>query len=317
MEWLDRAKEFQLLAGDRLSRPETRELEKDDFPLISLPPPRAEVRLLELPGVYRVTHDYQDSSHFRYFMDGAQRTFLWRYYNFEGFKVPLYLHFSGAAVVERKTPRHFVPRHYKFKTSIILPGFVYEEFEGLGGIVDSGAREPWNLGDIRACAEVKSRGLRQELEIEVMNDFLELQNGLLLKDGNIAHVASNRVVGVVKNHSTLYLQGNHPELQLKVWNMDRYSRSPLFSLRLLDGKRVSSFYLRLHQPLEPERGLIRVEYSHQDPQEIAEWLIAESMIVAQSPRWHHQLFPIQKCEDFIKSQLPTRRLVNAVAGGTI
>lgn len=315
MKWLSKAKEFNRLAGEKLSCPLPRELEKEDFPLISLPSVRAEVKLLELPGIYRIAHEYQCFSHFSYFMDGAQRTFLWRYYNFNGLKVPVYLHFSGAAIMERESPDRFVPLLHKFTNSIILPSFVYGEYRDFPWAEDSGATEPWDMGEIKAKAEVKSRSLRQELEVELMNEFFGFYDDPLVKDGNIAEAKSRKAIGVVKTHATLYLQERHPKLQLKVWNMPIYHRSPIFRLKLMDGSRVNSFYLRLHKPVEPEMGLVRVEFSEQDPQKISEWLVAESLIKTSSSRWDRQLYPIQRCEDFIKSQLPTPRLMRAAMGG--
>ncbi len=317
MEWFSKARKFREIARDRLSIPSVRELEKEDFPLISLSSSRAEVKLLELPGIYRVTHDYQSYSGFRYFMDGAQRTFLWRYYSFNGLKVPVYLHFSGAVILERISPAKFIPRYQSFRSSLILPSFLYEEYKDEVEAVDSGASKPWDMGEMKARAEVKSRALRQELEVSLMNNFFEECDELLVKDGNIAEAKSSRVVGIVKTHATLYLQERYPELQLRVWNMQKYHRSPVFSLKLLDGSRVNSFYLRLHDPLEPERGLIRVEFSKQDVQKISEWLIAESLIAAKCSRWDRQIYPIQKCEEYIKNQLPSPKLFKAAAGGLV
>lgn len=312
MDWLETAIEFERAACGKLSPGQALELEGEVFPPLLLPS-KALVTLIELPGVYRVVDGYQGYSAFRFFMDGAQRTFLWRYHTHRGLKIPVYLHFSGAVVMKREKPWKFVPIAEKFRTNIILPDFLHEEYSGLKGVVSSGAENPRDMSEIKSRAEITSRALRQELEVELCREFCKSKNELLLKDGSIADVPFKNVVGVIKSHRALYLERDYPGLQLRIWNMPKYYRSSAFSIKLPSGIRINSFYLRLHEPLEPEHGLVRVEFTTQDRQAIAEWLIAESLIVSRGERWDTQLFCIEKCEDYIKARLPSRRMINAIA----
>ncbi len=311
MEWFETAREFERAASGKLSPGQAVELEGEVFPPLLLPS-KATVTLIELPGTYRVVDSYQGYSAFRFFMDGAQRTFLWKYHTYKGIKIPIYLHFSGAVVMEREEPWKFVPIAEKFRANIILPEFQHEEYSGFKGVVSSGAENPRDISDINSRAEITSRTLRQELEVELCREFCHSTSELLLKDGSIAEVPFENVVGVIKSHRALYLEREYPGLQLRIWNMPRYYRSSAFSIKLPSGIRINSFYLRLHEPIEPEHGLVRVEYTNQDQQAIAEWLIAESLIVSRGERWDRQLFGIEKCEDYIKARLPSRRMIRAM-----
>ncbi len=314
MEWLKRLEEFNRQAEDRLLRGEYYELEKVETPLKRELPQSIEVRLLEIPGIYRVLERYSAKTELRYFMDGVQRTVLWRYYDYGSAKVPVFLHLSGAVVLERVKPGVFTPVEQGYRSAILVPEFIYEEFADVEGVVSVGDAEPWDTAGIASLAKVKSKALRQALELEVMHRFLEWCDDLLVKDGNIIDTGRRNVVGVVKSHTTLYLQHVNPSLQRLVWGMPLYHRSSAFSLRLSDGSRVESFYLRIHEPLAPEMGLIRVEHRLAEFEELASWLIAESRVHSRGERWHSMLYPIQRCEDYLRTQLPSSRKLKVLLG---
>ncbi len=314
MEWLKQAEEFKKHAEDRLLRGDYYELEKMETPLKRELPNNIEVRLLEIPGIYRVVERYSPETELRYFMDGVQRTVLWRYYDYGSAKVPVFLHLSGAVVLERIKPGVFMPVEQGYYSAILVPEFIYEEFTDIKGIVSVGDADPWDTASIVSLAKVKSKALRQALELEVIHRFLERCDDLLVKDGNIIDTGRRGVVGVVKTHATLYLQHVNPSLQRLVWNMPLYHRSAAFSLRLSDGSRVESFYLRIHEPLAPETGLIRVEHRLKDFEELAAWLIAESRVCSRGERWHSMLYPIQRCEDYLRTQLPSSGRLKAMLG---
>lgn len=314
MEWLKQTEEFSRRAEDRLLRGEYYELEKEEAAQKYFPS-HMEVRLLEIPGIYRVTERYMPVTGLRYFMDGVQRTVLWRYYDYQSVKVPLFLHLSGAVVLERIRPGVFVPVEQDYRSAILVPEFIHEEFADLEGVVSTGDAEPWDIAEVASLARFRSKALRQALELEVMHRFLERgEEHLLVKDGNIIDTGRRGVVGVVKTHATLYLQDANPPLQRLVWNMPLYHRSAVFSLRLSDGSRVESFYLRIHEPLAPETGLIRVEHRLEDCDELASWLIAESRVYSRGERWHNMLYPIQRCEDYLRTQLPGSKKLKVLLG---
>lgn len=282
-------------------------------------PPDVEVEAVEIPGVYRVQDSYHGVSGFRFFMDGVQRTVLWQYYNYEGTQVPLFLHFSGACVIERARQDQYVPLYSAYRNEILLPRFIYEETGAQEGIVDTGAEKPWDLKEIRNRAMEKSRALRQELELEVVHRFLHgdvSEDALLVKDGDLMGIPRGKpVIGLVKTHNTLYLQGKYPEVQRMVWGMPEYHRSNVFTIKQREKQgwspRVDSFYLRLHQPRQPETGLLRVEYGVLPlaVDELASWLIAERYVIARGSRWDRQIYPIQVCEDYLRTHLPNPRIL--------
>ena len=320
LDWFEKAQEFLSCYGDRLTRPGFEVLEHSE-PEEKGPPKRVEVEAVEIPGIYRVMGSYRGDSGFRFFMDGVQRTVLWQYFSYEGVQVPLYLHLSGACIIERERPDRFVPVETGYRCEILAPRFIHREAEGLDGIVDTGAERPWDLGEIRGQAKVASRALRQELEIDVLRRFLadrDPEEVPLIKDGNLIGVPRGMsVIGLIKTHNTLYLQEKYPGVQRMVWAMPQYYRSSVFAIKQLETKgwsrRSNSFYLRIHPPLEPETGLIRVEYRSLpvSVEEAASWLIAERYVISGSGRWDRQIYPVQVCEDYLRTQLPGPQVVAA------
>lgn len=319
LDWFDCARELKRLNGDGLSSTEYLELEQEEFPSPFRLPTNIAIQPLEIPGVYRVQEEYMGASALVYFMDGVQRTVLWKYYDFNGFRIPLFLHFSGAVIMHRRRPDEFVPLKSLFRSRVLVPRFLYEAWEDVDGLEDTGAERCWDLNEIRGKAMVKSRGLRQEIEQELMRRFLaeQIEDALLVKDGNIfGSMGSARVVGLIKTHSTVYLQEAHPAVQRFIWDMPEYHRSMVFSIRLIEngspGHRVNSFYLRIYDPKYPEMGLLRVEYNGGiSVDEFSSWLIAEKCVRASCSRWDRQIYPIQRCEDYLRTQIPSSQRLKA------
>lgn len=310
MDWFETAMGFKEMASGRLSPTDFLELEQCEPPTACNLPRNIAVQAKEIPAVYKVQDEYAGGSGFRYFMDGVQRTVLWQHYNFDGAQVPIFLHFSGAVILERVKADRFVPVDSLYKSAVLLPTFLYEKYAGTTGLVDTGAERYWDLGDIRARASARSRDLRQGIEEDLLLHFLETREGaILLKDGNILGTTrSSLVIGLVKTHQTLYLQEGYPLLQQLIWGMGEFYRSMDFSLQLHEGsrQRVGTFYLRVHPPSHPEMGLLRVEYNPPSIpiDTLASWLIAERCIRANSARWDRQIYPVQACEDYLRTQLP-------------
>lgn len=316
MNWLDFTREFRDVAEGRLSSGPYQELELEDLP--GHTPTVKNVRIIqkEIPGIFRVQKNYGNQSSFRYFQDGVQKTCLWKYYDYQGLKVPIFLHFSGSVVMERIKPDSFSPIIQNFRSSILVPEFLFEQFQNIQDIRTTGAKNPFDVKNIKKMALDRSRLLRQETELETINRFRSQFNKrskpLLLKDGNIlGQVSCPNIVGVVKTHNVLYIQKEYPQLQKMVWRMDMYFRSSQFSMeqthgnKASSGNRVSSFYLRTQEPISPENGLLRVEFtSILDPDELSSSLIAESRIISSCSRWDRQLYPIQVCEDYLKAIMP-------------
>lgn len=322
LDWFDKAKEFKKSASEQLSQTDFAVLEESETPENSMLPEKVEVRAVEIPGVYRVQGSYEGYSGLRFFMDGVQKTVLWQYYNYEGAQVPIFIHFSGASIMERVREDKYVPFDAVYRSEIMVPSFL-KETGGFEEVVDTGAEKYWDLNEIRSRAKVKSKALRQELELEMVSRFVDSEaadEALLVKDGNLIGTSkSKHVVGLIKTHSTLYLQKNYPQVQRMVWNMDEYHRSNVFSIIQREGEgawchRSNSFYLRIHPLTQPETGLLRVEYEGlpMPVDELASWLIAERYIRAECSRWDRQIYPIQVCEDYLRTQLPNTRAIETV-----
>jgi hypothetical protein len=322
MEWFEFAKAFKNESHDRLTGADYQELEAVDGRPSSLLGENLKIGALEIPGIYRVSSDYPSKSSLVYFMDGVQRTVLWKHYDYNGARIPVFLHFSGAVIIKRAGPDRFVPHDVIYKNVILVPSFVFEELD-CEGLVDTGAKNYYDLNEIRNKAKVKSRALRQEIEQEIMHRFIESgasSGSILVKDGNIfGSMKSDRVVGLIKTHQTLYLQSIYPEIQQEVWNMPVYHRSMMFSIQLLENAstlshKVNSFYLRMNEPAHPEMGLLRVEYNKLPApvEEFSSWLLAEGRVRAKCDRWDRQIYPIQVCENYLRTQIPSSRHIEMV-----
>jgi hypothetical protein len=322
MEWFDFAEQFKRESQDRLSRADYQELERVETRPNSNLAQNLKISAMEIPGTYKVHDKYTNESSLVYFMDGVQKTVLWQHYDYNGSKIPVYLHFSGAVIIERKSPDSFVPFDAVYKNAILVPTFIFEELQS-PWLVDTGAKNYYDLNEIRSKAKVKSRALRQEIEQEIMHSFLESRasgDEILIKDGNIfGTMKSKRVVGLIKTHQTLYLQSPYPDIQQRVWNMPQYYRSMTFSIQMIENvstlsHKVSSFYLRINEPTHPEMGLVRVEYNSPfaNADEFSSWLIAESRVRASCDRWDRQIYPIQVCENYLRTQIPSSRHIEMV-----
>lgn len=319
LDWFADAREFRRLTSDALTPTEFLELELQEYSSPLHYPVNVRIHPRELPGIYRVQSGYKGHSEFRYFMDGVQRTILWKYYDFKGFRIPIFLHFSGAVIMERKRPFEFTHHLSLYRSKILVPTFISEMWGDEELLVDTGANNCWDLNEIQTKAMIKSRALRQEIELDLVHRFLaEKQDSLIIKDGSIFKATNaENVVGIIKSHSTLYLQPNYPRIQQLVWSMPEFHRSMAFTLETSDNgsvsHKVNSLYLRMHEPRSPERGLIRVEYNGKlAPDELSSWIIAEGRVIAPTARWDTQIYPIQVCENYLRTQLPTPQYLKAV-----
>ena len=322
MEWFEFAKGFKRESEDRLSRAVYQELERVETRPNSNLAHNLKIHAIEIPGTYKVHDEYKSRSGLAYFMDGVQRTVLWQHYDYNGAKIPIYLHFSGAVIIKRVCPDRFIPHDVIYKNAILVPSFIFEELD-CPGLSDTGAENYYDLNEIRSRAKVKSRALRQEIEQEIMHRFIESRasgDAILIKDGNVfGTMKSKRVVGLIKTHQTLYLQNSYPDVQQSVWNMPMYHRSMMFSIQMLENAstlshKVNSFYLRINEPASPEMGLLRVEHNagFENVDEFSSWLIAESRVRAQCDRWDRQIYPIQVCENYLRTQIPSGRHIEMV-----
>jgi hypothetical protein len=139
---------------------------------------------------------------------------------------------------------------------------------------------------------------------------------VLCVDGSIQsseHLAAAPcVVGVVKSHRTLYVDG--PALRT-VLALARGERSTVFRVSVGRRQPVASWYLRLRDPAgrDPMWGLVRLEASLPEAGEAPASLarradaISRAVLAEVAPlalpdaRWDKLLYPIRDCEQFLRA----------------
>ena len=136
----------------------------------------------------------------------------------------------------------------------------------------------------------------------------------LFVDGGISAserlATSDCVVGVVKNHRTLYVEGRALEV---VFALRAGERTSVFQVTSRKRTTVASWYLRLRDPVghDPMWGLVRVEipYSQIDTKSLvaraddaSRRILAEvSPVALPDARWDRMVYGIRDCEEFLRS----------------
>ena len=128
--------------------------------------------------------------------------------------------------------------------------------------------------------------------------------------GNERLATNDCVVGVVKNHRTLYVEGEGLDV---VFGLRAGERTSVFEVTSPKRTTVASWYLRLRDPIgrDPMWGLVRVEihYSHADTDslvrragEASRRILAEiSPVALPDARWDRMVYGIRDCEEFLRS----------------
>lgn len=157
---------------------------------------------------------------------------------------------------------------------------------------------------------------RERVERTLAEEWCRADDGPLFVDGGIqgsdAVAASPCVVGVVKSHRTMYVDGDalRAVLALRAGH-----RSSVFRIAAPRRAPVASWYLRLRDPAgrDPMWGLVRVEAAdraaHESPEELgtradrlSRWILAETAPIAlPDARWDKMVYGIRDCEQFLKS----------------
>lgn len=177
---------------------------------------------------------------------------------------------------------------------------------------DSGAdgslRHPDSLlTEAVECAE----RLRAHEERTVAEDWVRASAGLLAADGGLANLGvaaqSQSVVGIVKSHRTLYIEGaDMPAL----FALEVGARSRAFARG-----DVASWYLRLREgsTANPLHGVVRVEVANVTgdltarADDVSRWVMAERTPIAlPDARWDVMSYGIARCEAYLKRGLALR-----------
>jgi hypothetical protein len=151
---------------------------------------------------------------------------------------------------------------------------------------------------------------REKAERELAEEWCREESTPLFVDGGISGsemlAASPCIVGVVKSHNTLYVDGADLE---QVLALQRAERSSV--LKLMPSRRspVATWYLRLRDPAghDPLWGLVRVE-ARADLElptaadEISRWILAESAPIAMPDgRWDRMVYGVRDAEEFLRA----------------
>lgn len=200
-------------------------------------------------------------------------------------------------------------------------------------IVDINAESP-DYYKIKRQAVTESKKLRLQCEEELIAAWLKeerKEDDLLVIDGTIMNFrnedAIEHCVGLSKSFQNIYCS---LEEYQKVLQLQEFQRSWAFRFKEEDedvrmGARDRiSWYLRLRNTdgHGPEFGMLRIEVSlrHKDKiQQLADE-VSRSVISERYPasfpdaRWHNLIYPIKRCEDYLRSVMPSPTSIRASLG---
>ena len=153
---------------------------------------------------------------------------------------------------------------------------------------------------------------REAVELALVGAWVQRGPGPLLVDGGISGSAegarSDRVVGVVKSHRTLYADAAGLPRVLGLREGERTTAVQLHSPRRHP---VASWYLRLREPVTrgPLFGLVRVEVAlgmdlTARADRVSRWLLAERAPVSlPDARWDVMVYGVRECEQYLSAIL--------------
>ena len=178
--------------------------------------------------------------------------------------------------------------------------------------------EPHPLLDRWAAVRVTD-GRRAAAERRAARDALAASDGPLVVDRPLAGLADlpgrDRMIGVVRRHETLYLEGAGLAAAL---TLAPGHRTSVFAWSAGDGGPAAdgngdvtySWYLRLWPATDDDllHGLIRVERKDlsgpaADADRVSGWLLADrAPIAAPDPDWDRRLYPLHQVEAYLRAQ---------------
>lgn len=260
------------------------------------------------------------------FLDGTQRSQVVTYCD----GAPIVAG-TVAAVVRRRVNRRLMtwPRGPLVRRSLYAPRAVLpvDAWDALvaawdGHLVDTTAPEagdaipphPLALAE-RAVHLVQED--REAAELELARRWCAVESDPLFMDGGISGVdvdpMPHCLVGVVKSHRTLHVEGDALRMVLA---LRRGFRSSVFRVTSSRRRPVASWYLRLRDPAghDPMWGLVRVEAADwvsalETPEQliaradrISRWILAEVAPLALPDwRWDKMVYGIRDCEEFLRA----------------
>lgn len=266
---------------------------------------------------------------FCYFLDGIQRSWLLYYQDY----VPVYYGYTAAAIRQRQE-RLLTKWDYKAEEALYVPYAQFDptELELLKSnqlpVIDTTPRTQAELPSagesqdnpdldkqpmaLREGARNTISDSREHLESNLAKAWVQKNlTGWLVMDGSITiskdAATHPRVVGLIKSHNTQYF--DFPEQEV-IFNLKLGERSSTFTP---PGRHpVCSWYLRMRVISNEDFyfGLVRVETalkSKDRVDEISRWIMTERRPLSlPDSRWDKMIYPIRDCEQFLRSQEPSR-----------
>ena len=156
---------------------------------------------------------------------------------------------------------------------------------------------------------------RESAERALAETWCAGAHGELFVDGAISGsepvAASERAVGVVKSHRTLYAEGDALRCVLR---LRRGERTSIFRVTSPKRSPVASWYLRVRDATgrDPMWGLVRVEVAERTVEtsraraahadEVSRWVLGEALPLAvPDARWDKMVYGIRDCEEFLRA----------------
>ncbi len=177
----------------------------------------------------------------------------------------------------------------------------------LDGDFANGNRHPQEL---LALARTAVQRRREVLETGLAESWCTRESPPLFVDGGIAGsgdaARSERAVGVVKSHRTLYASGDTVSV---VTSLSEGERTTAFEIRSPRRTAVASWYLRLRGAggRDPFFGLVRVEtvrdsFTAERADLVSRWILAERAPVSlPDKRWSTMAYGIRDCEEYLRA----------------
>lgn len=255
------------------------------------------------------------------FLDGIQRSHVRAHLG----TVPIVHGAVAAAVRERKARRMCSWGVPQTSHALYLP-FPALQQELLSQLVthcelvdtladhDRASPAPQHPSDLAARALTAIQRQRERAERRLAEAWIAEGTAPLLMDGGIASsevvARSEKVVGAVKSHRTLYVTGESLPVIVGLREGERTTAVVLTSPRRTP---VATWYLRLRDPGAhgPFFGLVRMEVAYGESDAItaradlvSRWMLAERTPVAlPDARWDVMVYGIRECEDYLSSIL--------------
>jgi len=261
-----------------------------------------------------------ENSRFTHFLDGAQKTRLIGYFDYN---LPVLYAFLGAVVRRRGDDRRMYTAYQESCENLYIPQEAPVNPDLLKSIGKSikyvesqndGNTHPLKLlNDARQDAGHDRDKLERKLAKKWIADAKP--DEWLLLDGQVnIETEHTRIVGVIKSHQTQYFD---TEDQRKILMLGVGERSSIFKTRGRDRAPVYSWYLRLHSNAGKDIyfGLVRIEAAATKEtvsmaDEISGWLMRErAPLSLPDSRWDRMIYPIRDCEQYIRSISPSNAMI--------